>query len=210
MIFAYEEINKMPVVIIDEFYDEIASKKIMEELCFLNNDPRKLKPPEETGSAWIPDNSYKDGRRYLKSNKAVGLDSIYLDRTVSNILTENRKLFTNEVTGALVRLHPIFNYFNVINVDHTLVSYYEQSDNYESHHDHALLTAITWFYKTPKSFTGGNLILEDELKVDCISNRCVIFPSCMLHAVETINMKSDITENSSGRFAISQFLNITG
>jgi hypothetical protein len=43
MIFTYQEINKLPVMIIDRFYDKHAEEKIMQELLFLNNDENKLK-----------------------------------------------------------------------------------------------------------------------------------------------------------------------
>ena len=204
MKFSYREINKLPVAIIDNFYDVKAQQKIMDELQFLNNDSRKLRPPEETGSAY--DTNSRGEKHYLKKNKAIGLDSIYGDRSVSNILTENRKLFSTKVVDSLINLHPLFRYVKFATADSTLVSYYENSDYYKKHHDTAVITAITWFYKKPKSFEGGNLILEDDLKIDCIPNRCVVFPSCTFHSVEKIRMKADITRENSGRFAISQFL----
>ena len=204
MKFSYKEVNKIPVAIIDNYYDTKAQQKIMDELEFLNNDSRKLKPPHETGSAYRTDTNGE--KLYLKKNKAIELDTIYADRSVSNILTENRKLFSPEVANSLIDLHPLFRYVAFATLDSTLVSYYENSDYYKKHHDTAVITAITWFYKKPKSFEGGDLILEDDLKVECISNRCVIFPSCTFHSVDYIRMKSDITRENSGRFAISQFL----
>ena len=38
MIFSYYEVNKLPVMVIDRFYDKSAEEKIMQELLFLNND----------------------------------------------------------------------------------------------------------------------------------------------------------------------------
>jgi hypothetical protein len=206
MIFTYQEINKLPVMIIDRFYDKHAEEKIMQELLFLNNDGNKLKDPPNSGSAWNPDESVPSGKRYLKKNKAHSLDAIYLDRNVSNILVENRKLFSSDVTDELMKAHPIFRYLKFANSDASLVSYYEDQDYYEPHRDDATITAITYFYKSPKMFSGGNLLLEESLEIECISNRCVIFPSITLHSVQPIVLNQNNNEKNCGRFAISQFV----
>lgn len=206
MIFSYYEVNKLPVMVIDKFYDKVAEEKIMQELLFLNNDPRKLKNPEDSGSAWEPDEKFPDGKRYLKKNKAHSLDTIFMDRSASNILTENRKLFTDEITSELIAQHPMFRFLKYANRDASLVSYYENEDYYSPHRDDATITALTWFYKSPKSFKGGELILEESLEIDCVSNRCVIFPSITLHSVNQIVMEQNKTNLNLGRFAISQFL----
>lgn len=205
MIFSYYEINKLPVVTIDKFYDDVAEEKIMQELLFLNNDPNKLKSPADTGSAWNADSSAPDGKKYLKKNKAQSLDSIYSDRSISNILVENRKLYAEDITKELINYHPIFRFVKYVNTDATLVSYYEDTDYYLPHRDDATITAITWFYRKPKSFSGGNLIIEDSLEIDCLSNRCVIFPSIALHSVDKISIDADKRNKNCGRFAISQF-----
>lgn len=206
MIFSYHEVNNLPVMVIDKFYDKIAEEKIMQELLFLTNDERKLKDPPNSGSAWDPDDSLPGGKRYLKSNKAHSLDSIYMDRDVSNILVENRKLFSEEITKELMKAHPIFRYVKYANQDATLVSYYEDQDYYLPHRDDATITALTWFYQSPKSFVGGDLLLEESLEVECKSNRCIIFPSITLHSVNKIEIDQNKKGMNYGRFAISQFL----
>lgn len=206
MIYSYYEANRLPIAVIDKFYDNSAEEKIMQELLFLKNDERKLKNPGDSGSAYNLDQTMPDGKKYLKKNKAHSLDATYLDRSMSNILTENRKLFSDEITTELINYHPIFRYVKHVNTDATLVSYYEDSDYYLPHRDDATITAITWFYKSPKSFKGGELILEESLEIDCVSNRCVIFPSITLHSVNQIVMEQNKTNLNLGRFAISQFL----
>lgn len=206
MIFSYHEVNKIPVMVIDRYYDKTAEEKIMQELLFLNNDPRKLKDPPESGSAWDPDESAPGGKKYLKSNKAHSLDDVYLDRNASNILVENRKLFSSEITDELSKAHPIFRYVKYVNQDATLISYYEDEDYYLPHRDDATITAITWFYQSPKSFVGGDLILEESLEIECKSNRCVIFPSITLHSVNKIEMDQNKRGINHGRFSITQFL----
>jgi len=206
MIYSYYEVNKLPVVVIDKFYNTTAEKKIMQELLFLTNDERKLKDPENSGSAWDPDDSIPGGKKYLKKNKAHSLDAIYLDRSVSNILTENRKLFSEEVVNELINFHTFFRYVKYVNTDATLVSYYENLDYYLPHRDDATMTALTWFYQQPKSFSGGDLFLEESLEIECKHNRCVIFPSMTLHSVNEIIIEKEKIGQGFGRYAISQFM----
>ncbi len=206
MIFSCHEVNQLPVAIIDKFYNKDVEEKIMQELLFLTNDERKLKDPKNSGSAWNADETAPGGKKYLKKNKAHSLDTIYLDRSASNILTENRKLFSEEVVQELINFHTIFRYVKYVNTDATLVSYYENSDYYLPHRDDATMTAITWFYQKPKSFLGGNLRLEESLEIECIHNRCVIFPSIALHSVNEITVESEKVGLNYGRFAISQFM----
>jgi len=206
MIFSYHEVNKLPIAVIDNLYNKSSADKIMQELMFLNNDPAKLKHPQDTGSAWVADQSFPDGKKYLKNNTAISLDSIYADRSISNILSENRKLFSNEIIQELTSYHILFRYLKSINRDATLVSYYENGDFYLPHVDDCTLTAITWFYKSPKAFIGGDLVIENQLTIDCFSNRCVIFPSILMHSVNEIQIDQNYAGNNCGRFAISQFM----
>ena len=92
------------------------------------------------------------------------------------------------------------------NYNGILVNYYEDEDYYQPHSDDATITAITFFYKTPKYFDGGDLILEEKLNVECVSNRCVIFPSITLHAVSKIKLDQSQQLLNYGRFSITQFL----
>lgn len=208
MIFNYYEINKFPVVVIDDFYDLEASEKIWQELCFLNNDPRKLcEDPESTGSAYDPKNKLI----YSKKARSLFLDEAYQNnRSISNILLENRKLFSLEIRQKLTELHPFFKYIEYINFDNTLLNYYENSDHYLPHVDQAVFTAITFFYKNPKSFSGGELVIEKKLSIDCVYNRCVIFPSILSHEVTEVALHKDFLDQNYGRFSITQFLIMRG
>lgn len=203
MIFSFYEVEKLPVAVIDNFYDSSESEKIWQELSFLNNDSKKFYEPPDTGSAFTENG--KGEKKFLKQNKALSLDSTYLDRSVSSILTLNRKLFSKEVTDELIKKNILFRYLSSCNADGTLVSYYENSDYYLPHKDSATITALTWFYKKPKSFSGGDIIFEDQLKVECKFNRCVIFPSIINHEVEKIVMDEQNLQKNQGRYTISQF-----
>jgi len=200
--FKFYDVDKLPVAVIDGFYTEDELELIWHELLFINS-PEKLKNPEQTGTARDPDSGEEK-----KKNKGIFLDNIYSDRNISDILTLNRKIFSEEVTNTLIDYHKFFKYVMSSNGDTTLVSYYEDSDYYKSHADAALVTAITWFYQEPKKFVGGDLILEKDTKIDCINNRCIFFPSILNHEVDEISMEDLYKDKGLGRYAVSQFLSI--
>ena len=63
----------------------------------------------------------------------------------------------------------------------TLVSYYEDTDYYKAHSDCAEITALSWYYKEPKKYRGGDLKFTDyNIDVECKNNRCIIFPSMIV------------------------------
>lgn len=200
------DVLSLPVVVIDDFYDEDAVEKIWNEICFLSNDD-KLLDPSKTGSAW--DDIDESEKRLKKKNKGIFLDEVYRQREVSNILIENRKVFSDVVVDKLVEIHPIFRYFRICNSDHTLLSYYENSDYYEPHFDSAFISICSWFYKRPKKFEGGSLSFENGLSVDCKFNRTTIFPSILNHAVDEIIIDEENKNKNLGRYTITQLLSRT-
>lgn len=203
MIFTYYEIKKLPIVVIDQFYSNDACERIWHELCFLNNNLEKLRGPEQTGSAWKKDG---DDKIYLKQNAGIFLDDIYNNHKVSDILVETGKIFSPEIVKELVDRHIFFKYVKESNADKTLLSYYESSDQYLSHSDLATVTCVSWFFKKPKSFQGGELIIEDEITIECFHNRIVIFPSILSHAVTSVKIDDSVASQNYGRYAISKFI----
>ena len=195
-------IDGMPVAVIDSYYDDDAYNKIWQELIFLNNDNSKFKDPQLLGSSQV-------GSKVLKHAKGLHLDAVYQDRSVSNILKENRKLFSSEITTKLIDLHPFFNLFNNADIDGTKVHYYGNGDYYEFHSDRSVITAITWLCKTPKKFIGGDLKFNNNYIIECVNNRTVVFPSFLPHSVTLLKLDS-IDTGHDGRYAITQFTGITG
>lgn len=203
MNISYYTVKDLPVVVIDELYNEEALEKIWHELTFVSKGD-KLKSPSETGSAT------DDSGELLKKNKAIGLDNIYAIREVSDILTENRVIWDLELVNQLMDHHAFFRYLRWSNMDSTLISYYEDSDYYSPHRDDAIITALTWFYQTPKQFNGGDLTIEDTLKIECRHNRCVLFPSMLYHGVDSISLDKSLQGKNFGRYAMSQFITLNG
>jgi hypothetical protein len=197
-----EFVSNLPVAIIDNFYSEKSCEKIWQELLFLNNTDQKLVDPEETGSAW---KIVEDQKIYTKKNKGIFLDGVYHNRNASNILTENRQIFDPALLEELISHHVFFRYLKESNRDQTLIQYYENSDYYEYHYDRALITAVSWFNKKPKGFTGGEFVFENELTVECKHNRMIIFPSILSHAVNPVVVGENLKNQNYGRYSISQF-----
>ena len=188
-----------PYMIIDNYYDEEELRLIWEELNFLSY-PHKLRRATEDGGGARDKNTHE----LLKHNFYRYLDGIYTDRSLSNILTVNRKLFDDDCK--ILRQHPHWFFQNVtFNKDFTQVAYYENNDHYEEHHDSATLTALTWLHKEPKRYTGGNLFLDGEIEIECVNNRTLIFPSMITHEVTPVQLEEKYCNQRLGRYCISQF-----
>ena len=188
-----------PYIVIDDYYERTELEYIWEELNFLSH-PHKLKrATKEAGGA-----SNENGQ-LLKKNFHRYLDGVYTERELSNILSINRKLFQDNYK--LFRQHPHWFFQNVMfNNDYTQVGYYEDNDEYGQHWDWATATSLTWLYREPKKFTGGDLFLGyEKIKVECINDRTIIFPSMIRHSVNKIQMQSEHQNKRLGRYVISQF-----
>tara|TARA_R100001594_G_scaffold48189_1_gene81052 strand:+ start:165 stop:806 length:642 start_codon:yes stop_codon:yes gene_type:complete len=193
--------NFCPYIVIDNFYNENELGLIWQELEFLCNDC-KLTLPDDSDSATSPSGEI------LKNNKCIYVDDVYKDRKFSNILVANRKLFDN--WGAFVNSHSDW-FFNslICNVDLTLISYYENGGYYKPHRDKAVATSLTWLYKEPKKFVGGDLTIsfkDEQERIEVKNNRMVIIPSFIEHEVIEIRMDKEDCGNHLGRFCMTQFI----
>ena len=103
--------------------------------------------------------------------------------------------------------HWLFNHVSALNEDNTLIMYYENNDEYKPHRDLARLTGITWFYREPKKFTGGNLRFPRfDMEIECKHNRVIVFPSSIHHGVDKVGMEEKDMGKKLGRFTMTQFL----
>lgn len=187
-----------PYIIIDDYYEKDELSLIWEELEFLTHPQKLRRATKESGGA------QKDGK-LLKQNYHRYLDHLYEDRNMSNILSVNRKLFDQDIFKTNESWF-FQNVTNTINMDFTQVGYYENNDEYGLHHDHSVVTSLTWLYKEPKKFTGGDLYIGDsEIKIECVNNRTLVFPSMIKHKVNTIHMEEEHLNQRLGRYCISQF-----
>jgi len=208
MLTLYHE-APVPHITINNFYDQEELKLIWQELDFLTYET-KFQSPDVAGSAKMPNpNRTGDGDRFItKKNYGIWLDEIYPRREISNIITLSRKLFNPELTKYACSQHIIFNYLNHSKTDGSLLSYYQNTDSYFPHLDECVLTALTWLYKEPKKFEGGDLYFSDyEYKIPVQNNMVLIFPSFVKHSVDEVRMDPLCKPFSGdGRYVLSNFI----
>ena len=210
-----------PYIIIDNFYNKNELDIIWKELDFLL-DGDKFDSPSDAGAA------INDNGKLLANKKGLFLDSVYPNRKISNILTCNRKLFTNLRSICDSNESWFFRYLNG-NYDQTILSYYENEDYYDAHSDQSIMTSLTWLYKEPKKFEGGDLYFKDTInnfseyysnklsegkspssyleKIEVKNNRMLIFPSMIPHQVDSVKMDSEYKNKGLGRFVIASLMN---
>jgi Rps23 Pro-64 3,4-dihydroxylase Tpa1-like proline 4-hydroxylase len=87
------------------------------------------------------------------------------------------------------------------------VSYYENEAHYSSHKDYSVLTAVTYLYKQPKAFEGGDLVLtEYGYAFEPWFNRTYIMPGVVEHEVTEVKMRAEDCGKGLGRYCISNFI----
>jgi hypothetical protein len=189
-----------PYIIIDKFYSDEELELIWEELNLILNDYNLLSP-DRTGTA-------KNNRNPLKNNLGFFLDTFYSNRESSNILRLNRKIF--HITQKVFDQSNNWFLKNFrSNLDGTLISYYENGGYYKKHHDNSFATCLTWLYKEPKSFEGGNLLFDDyNIEIKVKNNLLIFFPSIIQHSVSKILMDEKYAGKYMGRICISQFMGL--
>jgi hypothetical protein len=190
--------EKLPYLKIDNFYNENELQLIWDELKFLTHS-HKLELPNKTGQI----------DPTMKHNNGLFLDSVYAERRFSNILKVNRKVFSANIMKQYADLHFMNTVIFNLNSDATLLSYYENAGYYKSHSDTAVITILTWLFKEPKQFEGGNLIFTDfKEEINIKNNTVIMFPSHTKHEVTAIKMESKNKFSGNGRYCISQFMSI--
>ena len=204
-----------PHMIIENFYNEKELDLIWEELTYYTR-PGKLVSADKYG-----------GIVGSTESKALLLDSLYKDlspngpnfRNVSNILTVNRKLFNDSITGAFASIDDSCLNAAHSNHDVTKVRYYHDGESYEPHTDRGFqFLGFSYFYKEPKKFTGGELYFPRyDYELSCENNSMIIFPGWVQHGVKTVSIEDSDYFDGWGRYAITSFfgckpksLNFTG
>jgi hypothetical protein len=195
--------SPVPHIIIEDYYSAEELNNVWKELDFLTS-VETLMPPSKTASA-----TDKEGF-FSKKNSGVFLDVLFSNnRESSYILKYGRKMFSPEMRDTVSPMHFVFNYLNTARVDHTLVSYYQNSDYYLPHWDISTLSTCTWLFKEPKKFNGGDFNFSDyNYKIQIKNNMTVLFPSTISHSVDEITMidSNDIPFSGNGRYVISNFI----
>lgn len=178
----------VPFCLVKNFLNDEKFQKVKSEL---NELRPHLKGPELTGSA-IDQNQLSVKRRglflhehhYLRGNS--GINSIF-DKVMDPLFI-----------GQLTSKNWIFEYLNNNNQSGTLVSLYEEGDEYKYHKDTSVLSII--YYAFDGDFKGGDFYLG-HVKVPIETNSLIIFPSCVPHCVKPIT-------GPGSRWSITTFFNL--
>jgi len=194
-----------PHAIIDNFYNEKELDLIWQELNFYTV-PGKFDDAMITGGA-----KDKFTKEPLPKHKALQLDDLYPQRrNISNILTCNRKLFNKDILEAFASLSPLIQDVKLTNYDTTILKYYEDGEYYKAHQDIPRFTCLTYLYKEPKAFTGGDLYFPDfDYTIPIVNNRLIFFTGCIQHASIDIVMNKEYNNSKMsgfGKYTITQFL----
>lgn len=158
-------------------------------------------------------NTAKDRKTgVLQSNKmGIWLDEVYSDRKFCNYFKYYQKWITTEARINLAKTNMFWRTLNHCNVDHTLLSYYEDGTYYNAHEDGARLTQLFWIFKDPKKFEGGQLVFTDfNFEIEIQNNTMVFFPGWYRHKVNPVLLDDKTPEEQdkflcNGRYVISTF-----
>lgn len=195
--------NKAPFALIQNLYSEEELSSIFAELDYLQTRKGLWLDPDKSGSA-----KHLETEELLKKNKCIWLNHIYKNNEASAVLTSNMKLYSSGAAKQLAESHYMFEYLIHNSQFSTLLSYYEDSDSYKAHRDQSVLTTLTWFYKEPKVFQGGDMVLNSEATVECLNSLMLIIPSTVLHEVTPIILPSEYQDQGFGRYTVTTFVTV--
>ena len=177
--------------VIDDFYNDVELASVMEEVVALK--------PYALDQGFT--NSANENGTPLKNGKGIFLDTMFgLNRSVSKILTANRKIFDVEFCETLIKHDASFGHILNSNSDSTLLNYYSSNEYYLAHKDTSPISLVT-FLEVGKFKGGGFSFTDYKVNIPFKHNRVVIFPGCVKHQAQEIKASED-----SYRVSIAQFI----
>ena len=189
--------DPFPHLILYNFYNDEELELIWEELNFYTKKGKLVDAKDYGG---IPEKT---------KSKALWIDLIYGRdfRSISNILTVNRKIFDKVVLELFSDIHDCCSIAKDSNFDTTKVRYYHDGDAYEPHTDRTIqFLAFSYFFKEPKKFEGGELIFPKyDYTFNCPNNSLIMMPGWVEHGVSKISIKDSDYFDGYGRYAITSF-----
>jgi hypothetical protein len=181
----------LPYVIFDNVFSDNELSRMMLEID-LNIKPVMRR--ENTGGT------------EKKHTNAVFLHEIFNNPEASNIYLNTRKYLNDIIMDKLSDTHWVFTALKGADLKESIqILYYEDKDNYGQHTDISLMTMLFWAFKQPKGFEGGDIILDDDVTIECKCNRALAMSLRMPHEVTPVKYTADVPNR--GRYCISNFYN---
>jgi len=152
----------------------------------------------------------------LKKNSGVHYSDLYDNHNIESQTCAifNRKVFQEKLYSTFDN-QVLADLSQTVDWNGMMMSYYKHGDYYKPHFDGSFITGLYWFHlRTPKKFTGGELLLYNATKSDTadtvipfqpVHNRFMAFPSCYMHEVKEVFVPPDYRDQMYGRFCISVF-----
>ena len=181
----YEEINNVPVVTMDNVFNEQQLDALWSVINLFDAD--KLYMPS--------------GKSVQCSHRGVLLDQVF-NPSFKDVLPYTKVIGdTIKVLQGLVKnKHPVFRPFcnNHAVTPKMLLSNYCNGDVYEEHIDECQLAMLIWL--SEEEFDGGDLVIEGEHTIPFQNNRVVLLPGYAKHRVT--EMRGD------GRWCFTIFMRL--
>lgn len=195
-----------PHVIIKNVYDDNELRLIWRELEFLT-EKYKLKPGAENGAQKSTSLSGINPSQTLGLN----LDKVYHDRSISDILTVTSKIADNHYVNRICEVSPLVGHLKYCNTVCTKIKYYESNNYYRGHYDGSRFTFLTYLFKQPKQFTGGDLYFDDyDYTIELENNMTVFFVGSIIHSSKEVELNPDVQPwIGEGKYCIAQFVDYT-
>ena len=197
----HKHTEPFPHLIVQNMYTDEELNLIWQELDFLTHSSKLEEPGVYGGAA---KNSLGE---YQSNAKVLVLDQVYQKREYSNILTVNRKLFTDGFLQIYSELSPELKLVPIVNGDATKIRYYQNEEFFNPHHDEpGCYTALSYFYREPKQFSGGELFFPlHNYEFDCEHNSMILFQGYLQHGVKKVKTDEKPFSGNS-RYCMTQFL----
>jgi len=150
----------------------------------------------------------RDSRgRPLKKNKGIFITEARPMPLIYD--TFNRLLFNNlshMFTEGHLPSDSTYASSSRLNWDGHLLQYYDtDEEGYQSDQDSSIFSAVFFFYKEPKNFTGGDFYFSDyDVTVEIKNNTGVVFPSHVQHCATPVTI-TDKNIQDGGRVSYSIF-----
>lgn len=187
--------------VLKDFYTEEEKQKIWTELQYLRSNEYGWLHPNKENNACDADTGevhLKDAIQYCVSYKDVMDESIALK---SSIYVYGNKIW--KWHKKLTKFNQIYYQLQEINNRTSVITYYPNNSKYNKHRDCATFTMLSYFYREPKNFTGGEFIVEDR-KYEINNGFTIIIPSFLEHGCAEVNIINE-SKDDSGRFCVANF-----